>query len=72
LPFDISLSFYRAVYPTFVDSTNGDYRPAPVSPAIDFCDDQITQPSFADLDGNPRGTPHQGSPKLPGGAAWGP
>ncbi len=61
----VSISVYRNYHPMFVSPGSGDYRPGPVSPAIDFCDDSFTQPAFPDLDGNTRGTAHQGSPTRP-------
>lgn len=54
-----SVFAYRNTDPQFVDPGNGDYRPGQQSPAIDYCDD-FHDPEFADLDGNERGTPHQG------------
>jgi hypothetical protein len=43
--------------PFFVDAANGDYHllPTSLNPAIDFCDDAVAVPAFADIDLEARG-----------------
>jgi hypothetical protein len=56
--------------PFFVDVANGDYHllPTPDNPAIDFCDDAVAAPEFADIDLEARGVDQASVPDgLPGG-----
>jgi hypothetical protein len=45
----------------FVDKANGDYHLSSNSPAIDFCDDSITNGTKNDLNGNSRGIDDENS-----------
>ncbi|WP_376692428.1 right-handed parallel beta-helix repeat-containing protein [Wenzhouxiangella sp. EGI_FJ10409] len=44
--------------PMFLDPENGDFHLHPDSPAVDFCDDSVSQPQYADMDNETRGIPN--------------
>jgi hypothetical protein len=56
--------------PFFADAANGDYHllPTSLNPAIDFCDDAVAVPAFADIDLEARGVNEASVPdSFPGG-----
>ena len=51
-----TLAFYSQIDPEFADPANGDFRPGPNSPAIDYCDDfDIDSNTTLDFAHQPRG-----------------
>lgn len=58
-----SAGYYSRIDPGFVAPSGNDFHLADNSPAIDYCN-AFNAPQYPGLNGNVRGTPHQGPPLI--------